>query len=937
MSREYTHDGLEYLHERLYLMPHLKNMREHAEKYIDNGLVIILAHASIFSKSGRIGCTCEEYKRSDAYRKWLDDEHAQKRMGHLKYDPDFICTNPGKHPKGSWKNETKGLSLKQAIHHWSRVQKVTDVDTGEKVEVVWNMGILPGPSNVLTFDADTYKETYACDLEDVFSPDELDTPQQQSHSGGLHIMFDREGKPYTNANGELKQAGIEGVDIRGDGGFQVIAPSLGYSGNEYEWIEGYEPWNKSLKPIPADLDAILAQSVTKKAAKTKVEFSELTTEKPDLAQWHLSQKTLKLLHNPAPVGERSEADYSVACALVRAGASDDAIKAFFDHYPIGTQGAYAEKGAHYLSVTIANARAFIDSNPPADSNFQSMPREAIWHNADHDEPVTVTGSLGERDGIEYFSIKGSSTGIPATEIEFQAEAAPLSLDELVNAIRETATEVTEAVKAGNDKATGRETASAVKDAVTLCALDHIADIAKLSATDFARLKVALRGNCLTSVWVERELPKLIMAEKAKQRVAAQPAGDEPRYKVDAGRICHRYEKQVMQGEDVTTVTGYAPLCNFDASILADVDLDDGEEVTKHLAVVGRLDTGEALPEITIPAKAFETMQWPVEYWGAKAAIEPGRGKKDILRHGIQFLSMDEIEHRHAYTHTGLRKIDGKLVFLHAGGAIGLDGVTVSLPRQMDNYRFPDDDAVDYVTAMRESIKLMAVAPMRVSAPMYAMTYLAPLSEIILPAFVPNVKGGSGSFKSSYTALFLNHYGAKFTEYTMPADWLATPNSLEKLTFHAKDVLLVIDDLRPATNPSEKKQLDDAVSRIARAVGNRQGRSRLDSNSDFRRTFTPRGVVAMTAEKNAMGYSVNSRLMSIEVEAGEINADKLTEAQSQRHVYAYAMRGFIEYVIEHWDELNKVLPSRVADTRALSNGNGHHKRLPNATATLYTAF
>ncbi|MCB0128718.1 MAG: hypothetical protein KDE58_40915, partial [Caldilineaceae bacterium] len=256
---------------------------------------------------------------------------------------------------------------------------------------------------------------------------------------------------------------------------------------------------------------------------------------------------------------------------------------------------------------------------------------------------------------------------------------------------------------------------------------------------------------------------------------------------------------------------------------------------------------------------------------------------------------------------------------------------------MDNYRFPDDDAVDYVTAMRESIKLMAVAPMRVSAPMYAMTYLAPLSEIILPAFVPNVKGGSGSFKSSYTALFLNHYGAKFTEYTMPADWLATPNSLEKLTFHAKDVLLVIDDLRPATNPSEKKQLDDAVSRIARAVGNRQGRSRLDSNSDFRRTFTPRGVVAMTAEKNAMGYSVNSRLMSIEVEAGEINADKLTEAQSQRHVYAYAMRGFIEYVIEHWDELNKVLPSRVADTRALSNGNGHHKRLPNATATLYTAF
>ena len=41
---------------------------------------------------------------------------------------------------------------------------------------------------------------------------------------------------------------------------------------------------------------------------------------------------------------------------------------------------------------------------------------AIWRNRDHDEPVTITRYAGERDGIDYYHIEGSSTGIPETEL-----------------------------------------------------------------------------------------------------------------------------------------------------------------------------------------------------------------------------------------------------------------------------------------------------------------------------------------------------------------------------------------------------------------------------------------------------------------------------------------------------------------------------------------
>lgn len=429
------------------------------------------------------------------------------------------------------------------------------------------------------------------------------------------------------------------------------------------------------------------------------------------------------------------------------------------------------------------------------------------------------------------------------------------------------------------------------------------------------------------------LEELRDAQRGKQdRPEAEQSPTWP-YGVENGRIVHYV---TVENDDGGTVKSF-PLCNFDARIVADVLHDDGEEVERHISITGTLQTGQALPEITISAADFEKMNWVVEGWGARAAIEPGKRSRDQLRHAIQKLSGANLQERRVFTHTGWRLVDGKRIFLHAGGAVGSDAVQVKLPGNLRNYVLPSDGTINQVDAMRASIALLDIADHHVTYPLWAAQYLAPLASIIPPSFVEWFEGESGSQKSTLCALFLCHFGAAFDEFGTPADWISTANSLEKLAFHAKDVPLLIDDFRPSSNKYENQQMQAAAQRIIRGTGNRQGRGRLDSNSDFRRTFEPRGMVIATAERGALGKSTAARVMTVTVRKGDVDLKKLTAAQQCRSVYGYAMAGYLRFVAEHWDMLARDLPPAILEERTVNGDGLSHLRLPNAMAALYVAF
>lgn len=452
----------------------------------------------------------------------------------------------------------------------------------------------------------------------------------------------------------------------------------------------------------------------------------------------------------------------------------------------------------------------------------------------------------------------------------------------------------------------------------------------------------IRLACLSTqkVYTPKLSPASGVTPEAEQFTSTERGGDArpSRYVVRDGCICEvgvSLDKETGERE-----VKLIPLCNFVATITADVMRDDGEEVTRQLAISGKLNNGRMLHEIMVDAGDFGAMDWIAGQWGGRPIIEPGQAVKGKLRHAIQVMSAETMTERHLYEHTGWRVIDGKRVFLHAGGAIGITGVSgisVDLPGQLSKYKFPDDNAVAVVDAVRASIQLMEVAPARVTMPLWSMTYYAPLSSMLAPAFLPNVEGPSGARKSSLTALFLNHYGASFHEKGMPDDWVSTANSIERNGFLAKDVFFVIDDFKPFESRAEEREQTDKLGRITRSVGNRAARGRLTSGRKAARTYIPRGLVAMTAELGATGRSVVARQFTVTVKEGDVDLGKLTTAQQQRHVYAYAMRAYIEWLQVNYEIVEDTVNKNLIEQRAEFAKTGMHGRLPDTAAQLYIGF
>ena len=115
-----------------------------------------------------------------------------------------------------------------------------------------NIGLNCGASGLLILDFDTAKEDFAGGelLENLRN--NYPTTTAQSGSGGYHLLYQQpDGDTLGNGRGKLPA----GVDVRGHGGYIVLAPSGHYTGNEYRW-EVY-PAQLAPQPLPAFILDIL--------------------------------------------------------------------------------------------------------------------------------------------------------------------------------------------------------------------------------------------------------------------------------------------------------------------------------------------------------------------------------------------------------------------------------------------------------------------------------------------------------------------------------------------------------------------------------------------------------------------------------------------------------------------------------------------------------
>lgn len=121
----------------------------------------------------------------------------------------------------------------------------------EKVAAIWrkypnaNIGLACGAASgvwVVDIDVDEEKGKNGFKtLADCGIP-LPETLFQSTPRGGRHLFF------TSNAEIRNQQDVLPGIDIRGDGGYIVLAPSTRTDGAFYKWDDVFHPWN--LRPIP---------------------------------------------------------------------------------------------------------------------------------------------------------------------------------------------------------------------------------------------------------------------------------------------------------------------------------------------------------------------------------------------------------------------------------------------------------------------------------------------------------------------------------------------------------------------------------------------------------------------------------------------------------------------------------------------------------------
>jgi hypothetical protein len=387
-----------------------------------------------------------------------------------------------------------------------------------------------------------------------------------------------------------------------------------------------------------------------------------------------------------------------------------------------------------------------------------------------------------------------------------------------------------------------------------------------------------------------------------------------------------------KGEQLSQVQ----LTNFQAAIATNIRLDDGVNVQYEFEILSELVGRRS--QFTIPASEFARMDWPIERMGSAAIIFPNQ--RDYARTAIQSCSLNA-DDRCVYTHTGWRKVDGRWIFLHAGGAIcgtgAVSDVNVRLSGPMSLYQLHPPTAPDaLLTAVKASLRLLDLAPPSVSFPLLAATYRAVFGDT---DFALHVTGETGVFKSEVTALHQQHFGSAMDRRHLPGSWSSTGNSLEALAFQAKDTLLTVDDFAPQGNTADVARYHAAADRVFRAAGNHAGRGRLDSTASLRDPKPPRTLILSTGEDIPRGHSIRARLLVLELSKGSIKPSQLSGCQSDAHqgLYAQAMGGFVQWLAGRYDEARAAFDCKVSEYRASAVSNSGHARTPDIVSSLQAGF
>ncbi len=448
--------------------------------------------------------------------------------------------------------------------------------------------------------------------------------------------------------------------------------------------------------------------------------------------------------------------------------------------------------------------------------------------------------------------------------------------------------------------------------------------------------------------ITKELSSLLGVSKAEiskeiQHNRKKEQGSKLPDDAGSGKPYYIKDNQIFMVKTTKESVEEIPLSNFAAQIIVEEIHDDDAERKTYFTIEGTLSDGNPLPEILVPADQYNALKWPIENWGSQAVIYAGTSK-DHLRAAIQLLS-GNVPQRTIYTHCGWREIGGQWVFLHNDGGIGTEGpvsgVRVALDGRIGNFQLTDPPTgKELIECVHASLQIFDLAPITIAAPIFSAIFRAPLGEMVTNDISIFLTGRTGGQKTELSALAQAHYGSNFDGRHLPGSWQSTDNSLEREAFLLKDGVFVVDDYVPLGTSAETAKLNRKADRLLRGQANSAGRSRLRPDGGKGAEYHPRGVIISSGEDLPRGQSLRARLFAIEVTPGDVDLQKLTEAQENAAsgLLAQAMAGYVQWLAPQVNKFKETLPARQKELRDLARtGDVQHDRAPDIRASLALGF
>ncbi len=384
------------------------------------------------------------------------------------------------------------------------------------------------------------------------------------------------------------------------------------------------------------------------------------------------------------------------------------------------------------------------------------------------------------------------------------------------------------------------------------------------------------------------------------------------------------------------------LANFTARITRTIIRHEGLQDRTQFDIVAENYWGFK-QTIVVDAEKYSSMAW-VSSLGAEFIIEPGRDVKDLVRAGIQKLSIAlAIPKIHMHTSLGWLKDNGLWFYLHAGGALGAWGqssaMTVDVSNAINHYRLPGApaDPAMLQNAMNAHLHIWHLAPRGHRGGQAAAAVIATLPwRAVLSAFDASIHlgGPTGNMKTSLARLAYQHFSdIQGRNTAMPADWSATTNGLQRMLFDCRDSLLIVDDLK------EEKHVRTAET-VMQSQGNLQGRLRMNFDQAMQKALPPRGSLLSTGEVDPRTQSTLGRVLLVELQKGDINLDMLTRLQAagDEGLFASLMSAYIQWLAGRLDDVRTEHTRLTVTLRsAMPDLQGVHPRHPDMVAQLVAAY